>query len=104
MIVIILLAIIAVVAVVLIISKSGKNKETDETKSDNKIELEKSTSSTIHFSNDFKSDEPIIKKENDHVISTILRCKEDSFIWVCPTCETENPPSKHTCCVCNGTK
>ncbi|MGN1165612.1 MAG: hypothetical protein ACI4S2_04195 [Lachnospiraceae bacterium] len=105
MILIILMAVVAIVAVV-IIMKKGKDKSGNSVGevSDNKVELDKTPASTIHFSDEFKSGEPITKTDNDHTITTILISKEDSFIWVCPSCETENPLSRKKCCVCHHVK
>lgn len=103
MIVIVLCAIVAIVVVYIILRKDKKTSI--DKKSDYHeihIDLDEPTSSVIHFSDDFKSGEPITRTEENHIITTILMSKEDALVWVCPTCETENPLSKKKCCVCHS--
>lgn len=101
MIIILFAVIIGIVIVVIVAGKKNGNEKAET--GDKKIELEK-TSSTIRFSDDFKSGEPITKKDLNHTITTILVNKEDNFVWICPCCETENPLSKSKCCLCHYTK
>lgn len=100
----IIILITVIIGIIIIAIVTGKQKGNEDTEAgDKKIELEK-TSSTIRFSDDFKSGEPIIKKDLNHTITTILVNKEDRFVWICPCCETENPLSKSKCCLCHYTK
>ncbi len=100
-----IIGIIAVIAIIIIavivLNKKFKffksGKDTGE-----KIEME-NTSSTIHFSDDFKN-KGSATIEKEHMITTILMNKEDSCVWVCPNCEVENPSSEIKCCVCNMVK
>ena len=54
-----------------------------------------------HNSNEFNHEEPIEKIGYNHMITKILIYEENSDIWTCPSCETENPLSKRSCCVCH---
>ena len=54
-----------------------------------------------HNSNEFNREEPIKRIDYNHMITTILIYEENSNMWICPSCETENPLSKHSCCVCH---
>ena len=74
----------------------GKNDNEKEI-----VNIEKTTS-TIHFSN--KKYEPVTITEGEHTITIIYRDKEDTFVWICPNCETENLSSRSECQVCKTTK
>ena len=99
-IVLILIAIGIFIVILFNVGKS-KNKYESDKFTNKKIELEETPSSSVHFSDDFKSAEPITIKDNGHIVTTILMSKEDTSIWVCPNCETENPSSSQKCCVCH---
>lgn len=100
-----MLGLVVIIAVVILMKKGKSNGGGGEnTPSDENINLEEPSTSTIHFSDDFKSGEPIITTDHDHIITTILTYKKDSFIWVCPMCETENLSSAKKCCVCHYVK
>lgn len=103
MIVIVLIAVIVAIVVVLMMKKN-KSSDADSESFEKKFDLDKPAPSTIHFSDDFKSGEPITTVDNNHVLTTILMCKEDPNVWVCPSCETENLLSKKYCCVCHYVK
>lgn len=101
------MVVIVLVAVAIVVIAVINKKNTTISKSDSfekKIDLDKPTTSTIHFSDDFKSGDPVTTTDKNHTITTILMSKDDSFVWVCPTCETENPSSKKKCCVCYSMK
>ena len=98
-----IIAVIAIIIIAAIVLKSSKRKKDGEgvhSEPEKKIVLEKTTS-TIYVSDEFKSKESVIKIEKNHTIKTIYANEEDSFVWVCPNCEVENPLSKNRCCVCN---
>ena len=95
---------VIIIGVVIAVVMASGNKKNDKPVADSPyVEVEKEGSS-IHFSDDFKSKEPILKIEKNHTIKTIYTSKEDKFMWVCSNCEVENPASKTRCCVCNCTK
>lgn len=103
----IILVIVAAIVVAIVVIKMRRKLKAKSTVAENpnekKIELDKQadSNSSTHFSDEFKSGEPITTINRNHTITTILVNKEDSFMWVCPSCETENPPSKQKCCVCH---
>lgn len=56
---------------------------------------------TVHYSDEFNHEEPIKITNFNHIIATILICEENSDMWICPSCETENQLSKQSCCICH---
>ena len=74
-----------------------------EEKTDENIVIE-STPSKVSIGKEFRSAGPkrIVKK--DHIISKIYENNEESFVWICKNCETENPLSVTQCYVCQKTR
>ncbi len=66
-----------------------------------KKNAERDISPVVHYSDEFNHDEPIKMTNYNHIIATILICEENSDMWICPSCETENPLSKQNCCICH---
>ena len=82
----------------------------------------KDRSTSVHIDDDLKSgpggvsvDPPKSKPEegggyvpkvveDTHSITPIYTYKENSSIWICPNCETENSTSTTSCCVCEYRK
>ena len=87
--------ILAFVVVFLCIFLANKNKEAEK-----KEPMVKEMDTSIHYSDDFKEEKTVTKKDPNHTINTIYLSEEKSYTWVCPACETENLPSQKKCCVC----
>ncbi len=98
------LIVIVVILVAVRVKKNLKNKKVNEKAEGSSlgshIKIEPSGTSTVHFSDEFRSDNPIITKSENHKIKVMLKSKSDSIIWICPYCETENQTSESRCCVC----
>lgn len=93
----ILFLIVIICVIVVIIKKFAKSKIelNDEEK------LEETIPTIIHYSDEFNHEEPIKITNFNHIIAPIFICEENSDMWICPSCETENPLSKQRCCICH---
>ena len=112
--VIIMLVLIAIAVVIGVLLQTGKLKtgkgESDKSK-DAKVIVAtpvegKSTGgttskATIHKMIDKKADK---KNTSPQDVKLILAEKETTGVWICPSCEVENPLSESVCCVCHYTK
>lgn len=92
----ILILIVAVGVIVVMMKKMLKKKE-----SDNKANIEKTIPSIVHYSDEFNHEETIEINNYFNSATTILIYEENPDIWICPSCETENPLSKQSCCICH---
>lgn len=95
---------VAIVLVILLKKRTNKKNNSKSKPMDQTIELDKSTKSTIHFSDEFKSIAPVEIKENGHRVTSLYMSKESPFIWTCLACETENTSSRERCIVCHNAK
>ena len=94
---ILIVIILVTIAATFFLLKLVSNKS-----SDNKVlvNIEPTNSRTVHYSDDFRPAKPVAIIEDNHVITSFLVAKEDSFVWKCPQCEVENPSSKDECLLC----
>ncbi len=89
-----------IIIIYFLIKRSGENSR-GKGSSERTDSSGKSKPSTIHFSDDFKVNEMITTRSREHNITTILMYKENTSVWVCPICETENTALDRKCCVCH---
>lgn len=112
---IIIAILVGFILIIVGIAKGGNSdKKSTSSSTDSKTEpinyTTYGTSSTVHVSDEFKSDTSStstiineVKKDDDNV-TKILIDKGRTSIWICPNCEVENSLSNQQCCVCHYRK
>ena len=80
-------------------AKLGKKKKVDM-KSEKLPDIGEIPEALNMMESDSEKNIKDLKKNEMNTIVTIYRDKKDVHLWICQNCETENLPSKDSCCVC----